>query len=540
MKAGNWAFDLGRPMFAWAAIVMLALAERTSGQGSQAPAVHAAVLKAPAFKHYIDSFSAGDEELYPGFITNGAAWDFLKQNIPLFECPDKDIELTYYFRWWTYRKHIKKTPRGFVITEFLPGVPWAGKDNTINCAAGHHLYEGRWLADPKYLDDYSAFWFREGGDPRQYSTWLADAMWSRYLVNGDAGFVKALLPDLVSNYYGWEKSHLGTNGLFWQSDDRDGMEMSIGGDGDRPTINSYLYGDAMAISHIAELNGQRGLSRVFSQKAAALRLRVLEKLWDAKADSFKVLPRGATQLVVARELNGYTPWYFDLPDRGKSVAWKQLADPRGFAAEFGLTTVEQRDPGFVIAYSGHECQWNGPTWPFATSVTLTAMANLLNDYEQDFVSPRDYFNQLKVYARSQRLRREDGSSVPWIDEDLNPTNGDWIARTLLKQRASRPAERGKDYNHSTFCDLVITGLAGLRPRADERLQVHPLTPAEWDYFCLDQVRYHGHWLTILWDRTGQHYGKGKGLRILADGRMIAQADAMKNVSGRLPPAPLLK
>ena len=31
------------------------------------------------------------------------------------------------------------------------------------------LYEGRWLHDPKYLDDYTTFWFRRGGDPRRYS-----------------------------------------------------------------------------------------------------------------------------------------------------------------------------------------------------------------------------------------------------------------------------------------------------------------------------------------------------------------------------------
>ena len=61
---------------------------------------------------------------------------FLSTNIPLFECPDKDFEQIYYFRWWTYRKHIKQTPDGFVITEFLPHVGWAGKHNTINCAAG--------------------------------------------------------------------------------------------------------------------------------------------------------------------------------------------------------------------------------------------------------------------------------------------------------------------------------------------------------------------------------------------------------------------
>jgi hypothetical protein len=37
-------------------------------------------------------------------------------------------------------------------------------------------------------------------------------------------------------------------------------------------------------------------------------------------------------------------------------------------------------------------------------------------------------------------------------------------------------EREKDYNHSTLCDLVISGLIGLRPRADNIIEVNP-TPA---------------------------------------------------------------
>jgi hypothetical protein len=55
--------------------------------------------------------------------------------------------------------------------------------------------------------------------------------------------------------------------------------------------------------------------------------------------------------------------YFDLPNPDKSVAWKQLIDPRGFCAPFGPTTAEQRHPKFAVAYAGHECQWNGPSWP---------------------------------------------------------------------------------------------------------------------------------------------------------------------------------
>jgi hypothetical protein len=43
---------------------------------------------------------------------------------------------------------------------------------------------------------------------------------------------------LVNNYRQWEKDHQDPNGLFWQIDDRDGMEVSIGGSGYRATINS--------------------------------------------------------------------------------------------------------------------------------------------------------------------------------------------------------------------------------------------------------------------------------------------------------------
>ncbi|MBI4325685.1 MAG: hypothetical protein HY674_10535 [Chloroflexi bacterium] len=138
-----------------------------------------AVLKADSFAHYAVSFNKNDRELYLQHIPNAAAWDWIRQNVPLFECPDKDIEEIYYFRWWTFRKHLKQTPDGFIVTEFLPAVGWAGKHNSINCAAGHHFREGRWLSDPRYLDDYALFWFRKGGNARSYSFWAADSIWAR-------------------------------------------------------------------------------------------------------------------------------------------------------------------------------------------------------------------------------------------------------------------------------------------------------------------------------------------------------------------------
>jgi predicted GH43/DUF377 family glycosyl hydrolase len=521
------------PLASALALLLAPAAGATSAQESP----QSAVLAAAGFKHFIEAFNHNDAETYPSSISNANSWDFLKDNIPIFDSPDHEINEIYYFRWWTFRKHIRQTPDGFIITEFLPPVGWAGKYNSIDCAAGHHFHEGRWLADPRYLDDYSVFWFRKGGEPRRYSFWAAESLWARYLVTGNDRLIKDLLPDLIANYGVWEREHLDPNGLFWQIDDRDGMEVAIGGSGYRPTINSYMYGDALAIANIATLSGQKELAGQFKSKADQIKRQVQEKLWNADGQFFEVLPRRAyARWRDVREELGYTPWYFNLLDADRSAAWLQILDTNGFRAPFGPTTAEQRSGQFKVSYEGHECQWNGPSWPFATSVTLTALANLIDNYDQSAVSSQDYFDLLQTYTRSQHLRLDDGRVVPWIDEDLNPTNGDWIARTLLKQRGSAIQERGKDYNHSTYCDLIINGLVGLRPRPDGIVEVNPLAPLTWDYFCLDQVHYHGQWLTVLWDRTGEHYHKGKGLRLLAGGQLIASADSLRRLTGLLPAA----
>lgn len=502
------------------------------------------VLKAETFKHYVDKFAHNDEELTIQHVPNDEAWDFLRHNIPLFECPDEDFERTYYFRFWTYRKHIKNTSDGFVITEFLPQVNWSGKHNTINCPAGHHFYEGRWLHDPQFLDNYAVFWFRKGGSPRRYSFWAANALYNRYLVQHDQAHITDLLPDLVKNYEAWEEAKLEPDGLFWQIDDRDGMEVSIGGSGKRATINSYMYGDAVAIAQIATLAGQQDVADRFNAKAQALKQLVQDKLWDDEAKFFKTLPRNSQTRVDVREQHGYTPWYVNLPDRGAGyeAAWTQLMDPNGFYAPYGPTTAEQRHPGFKLSYQGHECQWNGPSWPLSTSITLTALANVLNDYPQNAVTKADYFETLGIYTRCHRLTRENGQVVPWIDENLNPLTGDWISRTRLKawkngtwDKGKGGKERGKDYNHSSYCDLIITGLAGLRPRPDNIIEVNPLLPADtWDWFCVDNILYHGHIITILWDKTGNHYNRGKGLQVFADGQRIGTADSLQKLEGRLP------
>ena len=118
----------------------------------------AAVLKPDALRTYVAAFNGqrpDDTSVdlpSDGSITairndQAAAW--MERNVPLFECSDKDIEETYHFRWWAYRKHIWHTPAGFVVTEFLPKVGWSKLYNTINCPVGHQLYEGAGFVTPR-------------------------------------------------------------------------------------------------------------------------------------------------------------------------------------------------------------------------------------------------------------------------------------------------------------------------------------------------------------------------------------------------------
>ncbi|MDD4515853.1 amylo-alpha-1,6-glucosidase [Massilibacteroides sp.] len=518
-------------------ILLLMLASITEAQ----------ILSKERYKQYIDRFNSNDYELYRlGEFPNEKAWDFLAENIPFLDCPDKQLEETYYFRWWTYRKHIRNTPEGYIITEFLPDVRWAGQYNSICCPAAHHFMEGRWLKDPQYLKNYACFWFNGKSSPRSYSFWAADAIANFCKVHPDDALLKELFPLLEQNYASWEAERLDESGLFWQYDNRDGMEVSVSGSyadpyghGYRATINSYMYADANALEKIAKKIGNKAKEVLYKEKAEQIKHSINSRLWDEKAKFFKVIPKGRDMSFSdVREEHGYTPWYFNIPPENYSVAWKYIMDSNHFFAPYGITTAEQCHPLFTVSYEGHECRWDGPAWPFSTSVTLTAMANLLNNYSQDVVSKEDYWILLSQYSSSQRRVLDDGKVIPWIDENLNPYTGDWISRTRLLNyngvqwpKDKGGEERGKDYNHSTFNDLVISGLIGIRPSEDDMLIINPLVPDKsWEYFCLDYLFYKGRTITVCYDRTGERYHKEKGFAVYVDGKRVHQSECPEKVT----------
>ncbi|MBE5318761.1 glycoside hydrolase [Pedobacter sp. MR2016-19] len=483
-------------------------------------------------KKYVEYFNSIDTEAVKNYIPNSEAFKWLADQAPLFECPDSVLEQNYYYRWWTYRKHLVKTPEGFIFTEFIEPVKHAGKYNSISCALGHHIYEGRWLKDNSYLKDYIKFWLYHAdvGQTKQrfhqFSSWVDDAVYQNYLVKPDQGFLKEILTELDKDYEKWESQRQLKNGLFWQHDVKDGMEESISGSrkdqNQRPTINSYMYGNAMALDKIATLLGDGALASKYKNKAIALKKLVQDSLWNASASFFETRKAKGGSADV-REAIGFTPWDFNLPDdkANYAKAWDQLLDTAGFKAPWGLTTAERRNPTFRKRGTGHSCEWDGALWPFASSQTLKGLANLLTNYKKHGkMNAKIFYQELHQYAASHIK-----NGKPYIGEYQDEKNGEWL-------KGDNP--RSSFYNHSTFNDLIINDLIGIKPRQDNVLEISPLIPKnQWDWFILDNVSYHGKLVTILWDKTGTKYKKGKGLLLFVDGKEVYKGKDLKPLKVRM-------
>jgi hypothetical protein len=478
------------------------------------------LLNADEIDGFVNRFNTMESETIPTTIPNAQAAQWMRQNVPLFDCPQPDFKELYYFRWWTLRKHIKRTPVGYGMTEFLVDRSYADRYNLIACAIGHHVMESRWLRDTTYLHQILRTWYfgNEGkamSKMNKFSSWNPYAVQQLFKVQGDTVFVLSLKPRLEEEYARWESTNRLPSGLYWQGDVQDGMEESISGGRKkqyaRPTINSYMCGNAEALAWMSMLTWDVEEARRYKAKADSLRHLIVTHLWNEK-DQFFETRRGdvADTLAAVREAIGFIPWYFNLTYTNPKydVAWQQILDEQGFSAPYGLTTAERRHPQFRSHGVG-KCEWDGAIWPFATSQTLTALANYLNNYhEPHVVGDSVFFRQMELYVESQHHRGR-----PYIGEYLDEKNGAW----LMGDR-----ERSRYYNHSTFNDLMITGIVGLRPQDDGSIVVNPLLPDnQWDYFCLDGVNYRGHMLTIIWDKDGQHYHQGSGLTLLVDSQCRA-------------------
>lgn len=499
------------------------------------------------------------------------AYAWAKATVPYFECSDVDITTTYHYRWRVFHMHLKTTRRhGSVLTEFLRDVPWSGPYGTINCAHGHHAADGRWLRDPSILDNYSSFWFRHPKADLRYTWWPAWSAWERYRIDGRRSILATLYPHLCAEYGRWaNRSYADEAKCAWQACHDDGEENSIGLDGCRPTINAALHGEATALASISAMLGFESAASLYEREARRWQ-GALETLWSAKLQFFvtRALPpppgrrddiqrrrtkvgcqyctskacppkwvRGA--LVDVRELAGLSwPFYHRAAAAHHASAWRQLIEPDGFAAPWGVTTAERRHPCFNFS-SWCQTSWNGPVWPFESSKVATALLESLHDpalrtalRERAGVTPSHFHGVLATFARMHTRGVADGAvtGAPFVGESFHPTDGYWLSRRIMFQRHSGDRRRGDHYLHSSFADVVLSGLVGLHvvlEHSTAALVVEPLFAADQlSWFTSSAMRIRGRTVDVAYDRDGSHHAGLVGLAVWVDGKVAAHVPAI--------------
>jgi hypothetical protein len=508
--------------------------------------------------------SGGTNFLTPSqYLAEYSEPDWYEQNIPFVDLPDdqKQIQDVYYYRWRVYKEHLRYTDaeNGYVSTEFLDCCGYAAPFQAINAAAAHHITDGRWVRDRQYDDDEIDFWLTgvgasakpmtEGVNPdtsdwaHEYSFWLASAAYGRAQVTGDFTQLEALLPRLKKQYDGWAVQFDSSIGLYWVAPVWDAMEYAApgyravdlnrgtpyqrddeayhGGQSFRTTLNSYQYGDAMAIASIADRVGDTATASTYRDRAAKLKAAMTAYLWDPSTRFFYSVLRHnnpSHARIVDKEQVGYLPWMFGAADASQAPAWSLLNDStKGFGADYGPTTLA-RDSTLFMKDAASCCRWDGPSWPFSTSQTLTGLVALLQgDPSQSTVSAATFATALTTYAKTQSK-----GGKPYVAEAHAPDTADWI------YDGPRHSE---DYSHSSYVDLVLSGLIGIQPQSGDSVTVNPLVPSGWDHFAAENVPYHGHNLSVVWNNgaNGKDYypGAGRGLTIWIDGTRVKSSSTLQ-------------
>ncbi len=104
-----------------------------------------------------------------------------------------------------------------------------------------------------------------------------------------------------------------------------------------------------------------------------------------------------------------------------------------------------------------------------------------------------------------------------------------------KKLPTADKDRGKDYNHSSFLDIIIEGLVGLRAALSNILVVHPLADSTITHFALDNVAYHGHNVSVIWDLDASIYTASgcRGFCVFVDGKIANHSAAPVRLEVRL-------
>ncbi|MFC4554512.1 Ig-like domain-containing protein [Georgenia faecalis] len=503
-------------------------------------------------------------ELDPAEAFRTGVTDFNRRwasDVPYIDVPDPGVEKAIVYRWWGERYNSLDANEPGYVYQYPTTIEGVNLyQNSVVLTQPMHLQDTKWLRTPYLpygqimnvgeLSGSSAFLDSPGHTSwnNHYSQYLGTAGLEAYNVHGGG----ADLAERFGYYFEWDGKG--------QLEHYDGNDDNLiaydtnympGNDSDAisfgfPRVNAsapgartierpesaYVWGAFDAASQLYALAGaDEGKVGEMAAQAEEIRTAILGRLWSEEMRMFLAgtshgarsapssngtpnpLSEAERDLIPARESNLYDVYAQNLIPFDE---WETYVD------------------GFRFLRYGD----NFPIFPFYTAnqwdKTRYGIGGSNNFSNINFtVQYRAVRSALRHYDPEQRYITPEYAArlLDWMAWSIYPGGDLRLANQAEYYSSWNPATRTYNRNNPNHIMLgnmnyiYIEDMGGIQPRSDDLVELWPIDLG-YEHFMVNNLRYHGTDVTIVWDPDGSHYGLGSGYSLFLDGERVASADAL--------------
>jgi hypothetical protein len=495
-----------------------------------------------------------DEAFRDGVTAFNERW---AKDIPYIDVPSPAVEKAILYRWWGERYNSLDTNESGYVYQFPVTIEGVNLyENAIVLTQPMHLQDTKWMRNPYLaygqilnvgeLSGSSAFLDSPGDGSwnNHYSQYIGTSGLEAYSVHGGGTdiaekFAYYFEKDGVGqleHYDGNDNNLISYTANYMPGNDADALTF---GYSKSPTSNgrsnierpesAYVWGDFDAA---AKLYGVAGASQTkideLNDKAGDIKDAIQNLLWDPEEKMFLAKTMEGTTANGPSSRPNHLTDKTHIPVRESNlydVYAQNLLDPADYE-----TYVD----GFRFLSYGD----NFPIFPFYTA----------NQYDKSIVSGgSNNFSNINFTVQYRGVRsglRYYDPDRKWIDEAYAARLLDWMAWSVYPNagdlRVPSQAEyysnwnaTAKTYNRNNHVHVMlgnmnyiyVEDMGGLQPRLDDKIELWPIDLG-YDYFMVNNVRYHGKDVTLVWDEDGSKYGLGAGYSLFIDGVKKVSVDKL--------------
>ncbi|MGI5152828.1 discoidin domain-containing protein [Plantactinospora sp. CA-294935] len=487
------------------------------------------------------------------------------QDVPYVDVPDPALEKAIVYRWWGERYNSLDANAPGHVYQYpttIEGVHLY--QNSVALTQPMHLQDTKWLRTPYLpygqilnigeLSGSSAFLDSPGHTSwnNHYSQYLGTAGLEAYNVHGGGREIARKFADYfagdgvgqLEHYDGNDDKLIAYDTNYMPGNDADAISFGFpkanaGAPGartiERPE-SAYVWGAFDAARQLHQIAGS-DQARVdqMATSANAIRDAILARLWSPDMRMFLAgTSHGATS---AASSNGRPN---PLPESARTLIPAKESNLYDVYAE-NLIPFDQWQK-YVDGYRFLTYGDNFPIFPFYTA----------NQYDRAAygIGGSNNFSNINFTVQYRGVRsalRHYDPEQKYITPEYAKRLLDWMAWSIYPNadvRAPNQAEYYSNWNPTTktynrnnpnhvmlgnMSYIFVEDMAGLQPRSDDRIELWPIRFG-YDHFMVNNLRYHGQDVTIVWDPDGTKYGLGAGYSLFLNGEKKVSTDRIGKLS----------